>query len=432
MPTTWNQIYSNVCDILLESGGFTTGTFTAAQFLTIGGEVLTDFLNKVGIVQKLNNIQILYGVNQYQEPDVAGDTSSVLAAQTWLAPSSGYYLDNDNTVWGSFIPNNGQPQRYREDEIPPKNIQLFPTPNINGNEISVVGGGGGYGAICATSNVTDFDIKVSPYSASTGLINSGANLVSSPSDLTNSVWIKYSNPSGAPTITYVSGSGGPLSDPYSTVAGSGATSYVYQLFTVTPGQQMIFWVWTKGSGSPSNTLYVNDETHGAAEIVSNVYTVSSAWSMQYVTFTVPPGCVSIACQCIIASGAFTISVSDCALYALGPSAPAGYGTICGANGNPYLESQNQGYGTWGSAVPSTGNLSILADAVPFSNNPTLTGYLELLPDMLVPYIKYGILAQIFVTDSEVKSLQKAAYCQARYQEGVNFMCAIMGTDYQEG
>ena len=276
MPTTWNQVYLNVCDILLESGGLQTGTYTLPQFLVLAGEVLTDFLNKTGVIKKLSNTQIQFGVDTYPIPSTAGDIDAAWAAQTWMAPTSGWYLDNTNTDWMSFY-SNGQPQAYREDELPPKNLQVYPTPNVDGNDVGVAFGLGGYGVLCQTQNVVDFDFTVSPYSPQPG-----------------------------------------------------------------------------------------------------------------------------------------------------------YGIICGSTGNPYLETINQGYGIFSYLMPSTGNVAILADALPFSNNVGLTGYLELLPDSLVPYIKYGILAQIFTTDSEVKSAQKAAYCNARYQEGINMMAALMSQEYQEG
>lgn len=116
-----------------------------------------------------------------------------------------------------------------------------------------------------------------------------------------------------------------------------------------------------------------------------------------------------------------------------PSTPQGYGTIAGANGNPYLESWMQGWGTIGNLVPSTNNLTLQGTALPFNiDSIGPQTFVELVPDSLTPYLKYGILAAIFQkSDSELKDLQKGAYCASRYQEGINLMAAILCDVYQE-
>lgn len=115
-----------------------------------------------------------------------------------------------------------------------------------------------------------------------------------------------------------------------------------------------------------------------------------------------------------------------------PLTPAGYGTIAGANGNPYLECVGPGFGVVGNMVPSTGNLEMMGTALPFNVGP-ITGntWIELVPDSFVQYLKYGILARIFSSDSELKDTQKAAWCQARVVEGTNLAAAILCEVYQE-
>lgn len=276
VATQWNEIYLNVFEVLLEPGGSQLQIFTEQQFLVLAGEVLTDFCNKTGLVKKIFNQVIQFGIAVYQEHGTMGDLESALANNFYLFESSGYYIDNTNPDWHNFAWAN-QPDRYREDELPPKSIELYPTPNVQGNVVGVVAGQGGYGVMSGTTLATDFNIVLSEQS--------------------------------------------------------------------------------------------------------------------------PQG---------------------------------GYGTPCGYTGNPYVECANPGYGVVAVRIPSTGNLSMLGSALPWNvNNLTLQTYVELLPDSFTPYLKYGILARIFATDSEVKDQQKAAYCQARYAEGINLAAALMSDEYTE-
>ena len=108
-----------------------------------------------------------------------------------------------------------------------------------------------------------------------------------------------------------------------------------------------------------------------------------------------------------------------------PSTP-GYGVFAEAIGNPYLEAAGTGYGVYADMVCSTGNLTMIGNVIP--TDPT---YIQLIPASFQCYLKYGILSRIFSTNSELKDEQKAAYCQARYAEGVNLAGAIMANIYTE-
>jgi len=117
--------------------------------------------------------------------------------------------------------------------------------------------------------------------------------------------------------------------------------------------------------------------------------------------------------------------------------PIGFGTVAGqSGGNPFADNVVPGYGIISQIIPSTGNVVIMSRALPYmmqddSNNnqyqiqrPTRQSVVQLVPDALTPYLKYGILARIFNSDSELRDVQKAAYCNARYSEGIN-MCSVM-------
>lgn len=112
--------------------------------------------------------------------------------------------------------------------------------------------------------------------------------------------------------------------------------------------------------------------------------------------------------------------------------PAGYGTIAAAEGNPYLETVNPGYGLLAAMVPSTRNLSKLGAALPNNiANLTLASYIEIVPDSMVHYLKYGILAKVFSSDNELRDEQKSAYCSSRYEECVRLIGAMMDQDTSE-
>jgi hypothetical protein len=148
----------NCCEALLESGGLQLGLLTEAQFFQIAGEVLADFLGKTGLVKKIFNVTMNFGVSVYPESDELGDVDSVLANQTYLFETSGYYLDNADPMWQTVM---NYPEAYREDEMPPKRVQVFPTPNVEGYQIVTLGGMAGYGVLAATSNPNDFDETLS-------------------------------------------------------------------------------------------------------------------------------------------------------------------------------------------------------------------------------------------------------------------------------
>lgn len=107
-----------------------------------------------------------------------------------------------------------------------------------------------------------------------------------------------------------------------------------------------------------------------------------------------------------------------------PNAPW-FGTISIDTGSCYIEFAGSMLGTIGTIVSSTGNLELVTTTKGTATAFSLTDIIQFLPDSFVPYIKYGVLAKIFSSDSEAKDVLRARYCQARYQEGTNLAKAIM-------
>lgn len=62
--------------------------------------------------------------------------------------------------------------------------------------------------------------------------------------------------------------------------------------------------------------------------------------------------------------------------------------------------------------------------------PTGAGVALSVPDDWTPYIFWGVLAQMFGKSGEASDPQRAAYCQARYEEGIELARLLSsGVDY---
>lgn len=263
MPTQWQSVYNDVCNVLLEPNGLTLGLITDAQFLQFASEVLPDFLVKSGISKNLFCIPLDFQQTTYPLPDGLSESLSAMVDQRHIWRSAGQPLDTFDPAWRSRV---GNPEAWREDDLPAKTIEISPAPDWYGMQVDVFPAGVA-SVPSATSNANDFDIV------------------------------------------------------------------------------------------PVNS---------------------------------------------------------------------GYGTISAVDGNPFTAVNNPGYGVVSRMVPSADNLEIMGLNGPSAANVwSLAQYIEQVPDPAVPYLKYGILSKIFASDSEHKDTQKAAYCAARYQEGVSALSSAL-------
>lgn len=168
MPTTIQTVYNQVALIFFENNGFSTGTgmLTDGMFFTALGDVMEDFLNRTECVKKIVNIPIQAGVAVYPYStlafdDIIADVQSAWQNETFIYRDSGFYLESADPNWTLTT---GQPAKWREDENPPRRLQLVPTPNIDGYTVDAGGPAPGYGTISSTGTsfgptpVPDFDI----------------------------------------------------------------------------------------------------------------------------------------------------------------------------------------------------------------------------------------------------------------------------------
>jgi hypothetical protein len=90
------------------------------------------------------------------------------------------------------------------------------------------------------------------------------------------------------------------------------------------------------------------------------------------------------------------------------------------------------YGVYWQINPADYNLTMVgAQGLTTNVFTDLNALIPVIPDSFCFYLGYGVLAMIFSTDGEAKDTQRAAYCNSRYQEGVNLGTQISGK-MQEG
>lgn len=105
-----------------------------------------------------------------------------------------------------------------------------------------------------------------------------------------------------------------------------------------------------------------------------------------------------------------------------------YGVISGTfQSQAYLEGMGACVGTISSMCGSGRNFTLIGATMPQSDIPVDQYHqiIEGIPYSFVQYIKYGALARIFSTDGELKDIQRAKYCDARFTEGKNIARVIM-------
>ena len=162
------EIYQDVVNVLLEPAGFQTlGIMSLTDFTNLLKDVMEDFLVRTGSIKKLVNIPSQFGVSTYPEPDNIMEVQAVHFDNAYVYESSGWFQDYANSQWQS---DQGFPERWREDELPPKSIELGPTPVTTGRQVTPTPPNPGYGQIAAVSNTNDFGL-LGPAAGGYGVIN---------------------------------------------------------------------------------------------------------------------------------------------------------------------------------------------------------------------------------------------------------------------
>jgi hypothetical protein len=168
MATQWGIVYDACTLVLLEDYGFVLGLITDEQFYTYCGETILDFTAATGIAKKIANTPYLLGVGDYPIPDNISQMEAANGDGNHLYETSDFFLSNANATWDSVL---GEPELYRQDDLAPNTLQLYPAPNFTGNQVGVPQDQGGYGMIAAVTNALDFTLTV-PYGGGYGTIAS--------------------------------------------------------------------------------------------------------------------------------------------------------------------------------------------------------------------------------------------------------------------
>lgn len=125
---TFNDVYLDCCDVLLENGGLVLNLVTPQQWLDMAGEVLTDLLLKMHIIQAVDSTTVTNpGISIYSIPipPLSTDVTYCAYDNTYLHRTSTFYLDNSNAIWAG---SEGFPQTWKQDEVDPTQVQISPTP----------------------------------------------------------------------------------------------------------------------------------------------------------------------------------------------------------------------------------------------------------------------------------------------------------------
>lgn len=164
------QLYSEVCDILLEPGALTGETISDSVFLEILNDCLRDLMQSSECFKKINSIPLVAGTRIYNEPYYINQPTNIFADEQNLTRSSGNYWDNSDYRWQ--LSPNGMPQEWRNDQVQEDQVEIRPAPSWTGNVASCASGL--LGTFSAIPAFIDFTIT-SPGSALYGTISSAYN-----------------------------------------------------------------------------------------------------------------------------------------------------------------------------------------------------------------------------------------------------------------
>lgn len=135
---TVNDIYARVCLKFLEPLplGLSSGIFTVSDFLDHFASVAPDFYEKSGYVKMVVTQAINFSISQYEVPDQMSHVDNCFVSGRLLRRES---LESLNTTVSRWRTATGIPRSYHEDGLPVKTIELYPSPNYQGDAMPTSG-----------------------------------------------------------------------------------------------------------------------------------------------------------------------------------------------------------------------------------------------------------------------------------------------------
>lgn len=147
MSVTVQSVYDRVSEVLLETGGFVLGVFTAAQFLNSLSVVLLDLSQRTTLDKRIYTQRIVSGTSEYVGPDDIMETHLCFVGGKLVEKVAEADLTQGKMEWKSQT---GTPRQWHEDNLDIKHFVLFPKPDFSGTAMSPT-----YGQFFPTrSNVT--------------------------------------------------------------------------------------------------------------------------------------------------------------------------------------------------------------------------------------------------------------------------------------
>jgi hypothetical protein len=154
---TVRDVYDRVTAVLLEPSGLTLELYTDDQFLEDVWQVVGDFVQRTGMFRSLINLVVTSGTASVGYPDYAMDVQECFLDDRFLRRESGLSLDNLQRQWRTATSN--RPERWHEDRLPVKTVQLQPIPSHAGYTVTMTAAF--YGTFSSTAGAATFDIKTS-------------------------------------------------------------------------------------------------------------------------------------------------------------------------------------------------------------------------------------------------------------------------------
>jgi hypothetical protein len=154
MPISVRQVYTEVCDLLLEPTALTGETVTNDDFLEILNDALRDFMQASECFKKINHTQLVAGTRVYNDAYFVNQPNVLFADESNIYRSSGNYWDNSDYRWQQA--GNGTPMEWRNDQVQEHQVEIRPAPSWTGDTVTCAAGL--YGTISSTSSAVDFDI----------------------------------------------------------------------------------------------------------------------------------------------------------------------------------------------------------------------------------------------------------------------------------
>jgi len=150
---TVRDVYNRVSSALLEPNGLITGVYTEDQFLLDVWVVVGDFVQRTGMVRSLINLPVTAATAAVGYPDYAMDVQEAFYDDHYLRRESGLSLDNLQRKWRTET--SVRPERWHEDRLPVKTVQVQPIPNRNGYTVTTIPF---YGVLSSTATPVTFNI----------------------------------------------------------------------------------------------------------------------------------------------------------------------------------------------------------------------------------------------------------------------------------